>query len=224
MPIGVYPRTEYHRQRISDSLLGKRKNRTQPAWNKGLKIGRLSAETRQRMSIARTGAKNPSWRGGVSQDKQHLRESYRKWVENNRDRRLLTTNRRRVRKMNNGGSHTLEEWQNLKAQYHFTCACCRKSEPEIRLTRDHIVPLSKGGTDDIENIQPLCKPCNSRKYNKIISKYNYMTSEPKAKLKNSKPKPGQKLHHWIAQGGSPRAFNAANKTGQLRASSKQRLK
>ncbi len=35
--------------------------------------------------------------------------------------------------------------------------------------------------------------------------------EPKAKLKNSKPKAGQKLHHFIAQGGKPANFNKVNK-------------
>lgn len=32
-------------------------------------------------------------------------------------------------------------------------------------TADHIVPKSSGGTDDLENLQPACKNCNSAKGN-----------------------------------------------------------
>lgn len=59
------------------------------------------------------------------------------------------------------GNHTLEQWEALKQEFDNKCAFCRKEE---KLTKDHIIPLSENGTDYIDNIQPLCKSCNSRKW------------------------------------------------------------
>jgi 5-methylcytosine-specific restriction endonuclease McrA len=56
----------------------------------------------------------------------------------------------------------------LKAHYNYTCLACHRQEPEIELTIDHIVPLSRGGTNDTSNLQPLCKSCNSGKGERII--------------------------------------------------------
>lgn len=40
---------------------------------------------------------------------------------------------------------------------------CRRCSTADRLTIDHIKPVSRGGTNDISNLQVLCHPCNSRK-------------------------------------------------------------
>ena len=78
---------------------------------------------------------------------------------------------RRTRLKEVGGSHSLGEWETLKAQYNWACPCCGESEPTISLTKDHIVAVSKGGSDNIENIQPLCNPCNRKKFTKETRYY-----------------------------------------------------
>jgi 5-methylcytosine-specific restriction endonuclease McrA len=92
----------------------------------------------------------------------------REYGKANRDKLTLYTNNRRARKLEAKGSHTDEEWQKLKIFYNFKCLRCGKQEPEIKLTRDHVIPLIQGGTDSIDNIQPLCAHCNSKKNYKHI--------------------------------------------------------
>lgn len=92
----------------------------------------------------------------------------REYGKANRDKLTLYTNTRRARKLEAEGSHTDKEWQELKAFYSFKCLRCGQQEPDIKLTRDHIVPLTQGGSDSIDNVQPLCTRCNSKKNNKNI--------------------------------------------------------
>jgi 5-methylcytosine-specific restriction endonuclease McrA len=45
---------------------------------------------------------------------------------------------------------------------------CRHCGKQRFLTLDHIVPVAKGGGDDLSNLQTLCRTCNSRKGAKDI--------------------------------------------------------
>jgi len=130
----------------------------------GKKMSAGAVEKNRKWHLGKTGELSANWQGGHFNEKEYNK----KWVENNYDRKLYLNGRRRVRKIGNGGSHTLGEWETLKAQYNWTCPCCGRKEPDIKLTTDHIIPLDKGGSDNIENIQPLCKSCNCRKHDKVI--------------------------------------------------------
>lgn len=61
--------------------------------------------------------------------------------------------------------HTDREWIELCQRFDFRCVRCGVAES---LTKDHIIPRSQDGADTIDNLQPLCKPCNSQKSDKTI--------------------------------------------------------
>ena len=88
------------------------------------------------------------------------------YESNERSRKLYQTRMNRIN--TNGGSHTLEQWEHLKAAYNYTCNICKKTEPEIKLTKDHIISVKNGGTNDIGNIQPLCRLAIQGKDNYIL--------------------------------------------------------
>lgn len=100
--------------------------------------------------------------------REYDRERSRKRYEENPEQRHSYTHARRAREKQAVGSFKPKEWKALKQKYENKCLCCGKTEPEIKLTPDHVVPISAGGSNDISNIQPLCLPCNLQKATKVI--------------------------------------------------------
>ena len=163
------PRPLSVRKKISKSRKGKMIGKDHPMWRGGRKESRQCLQCEkifvqwiyfnQRYcskscgSKSRTAEKNPAYKDGRSK-----KIGYHAFI----------SARRRTRKKLVGGDHTSEEWESLKIACGYMCLSCERVEPEIKLTEDHIRPISKGGNDNIENIQPLCKSCNSKKMCKII--------------------------------------------------------
>lgn len=50
----------------------------------------------------------------------------------------------------------------------FKCVYCGKSAPDVVLHVDHIVPVSKGGTNEITNLVTACADCNLGKSNRTL--------------------------------------------------------
>jgi len=72
---------------------------------------------------------------------------------------------RRARERQAVGHFTAAEWRALCEAYGGRCLACGQTVP---LTVDHVVPLARGGTNDIGNVQPLCRPDNVRKGTRTI--------------------------------------------------------
>ena len=102
------------------------------------------------------------WR---QENAEKIKAVKRLWLSLNKLRTRVYTENRRVRKLANGGSHTPEQIEELYVKQHQRCAGCNKSIRK-HYEIDHIIPVTRGGSNDISNIQLLCMPCNRTKHNK----------------------------------------------------------
>ncbi len=51
---------------------------------------------------------------------------------------------------------------------NFACQWCGAYAPDVVLEIDHILPRSKGGTDDPFNLRTSCRDCNRGKGARVI--------------------------------------------------------
>lgn len=99
-------------------------------------------------------------------NREGLAEKNRRWQKQNPEKVAAISSRYRARKMGSDGNFTTEEFRRLCEKYGNRCLCCGRDD--VALHADHVVPLTRGGRNDISNIQPLCKSCNSAKATRII--------------------------------------------------------
>lgn len=98
-----------------------------------------------------------------SENKDKVNACQKSWLARNKERGLSRTRKWRARLYNApGGGWIPDEEVRLKKDYCNRCAYCGR---ELPLSMDHVVPLSRGGSNIIENIVPACKSCNSSKKN-----------------------------------------------------------
>lgn len=101
------------------------------------------------------------WRKKIG--RRRINQYMRKWRTTNPESYRAHKTRDHQRRRAAGPLFTTKEWRDLVAKYDYTCLCCGRREPDIRLSADHVIPVTKGGSNEIGNIQPLCKSCNSKK-------------------------------------------------------------
>lgn len=114
----------------------------------------------------RTKEKNKAYQVSYNADywqknKKRLSERFKKYSRENKDYFRAKCAERRALKMA-GGSHTKEDIEEIMSMQGGKCAYC-KSGISKKYHVDHIIPLSKGGSNQRSNLQCLCPSCNMRK-------------------------------------------------------------
>ena len=112
---------------------------------------------------------------------EKAKAAVRDWAKRHPEKIRMYCRNRRALLIGAVGAFTNQQWVALKDKYNRKCLCCGKTELRLSkealvLSPDHILPLSKGGSNNIDNIQPLCHGrykgavggCNEKKGTKTI--------------------------------------------------------
>jgi 5-methylcytosine-specific restriction enzyme A len=168
---------EANRTRIRDKAKRRRQEnrdglraKARAAWS--AKLAAMSPEERQAWRQKEVERKKAYIEAHPERHRENARRASARWREAHPEEAKAVDQAARVRReqrlLVNGGDFTGAEWRALKQTQGFACLACGRKEPEIRLSVDHVVPVSKGGSNDISNIQAICLPCNLRKHAKHI--------------------------------------------------------
>jgi hypothetical protein len=101
---------------------------------------------------------------------EHRSEIYKLWAKANPEKVNENLWKRRARKMNAEGSHTSED---IRRQYQNQGGLCWWCGKDVGDTyhADHVVPLSRGGSDNASNIVISCPSCNQSKHSKLPNEW-----------------------------------------------------
>ena len=86
-------------------------------------------------------------------------ETNRAWRLANPERVNLISRLKKQRRRN-AGVLTAADWQAVLDLYGTDCLACGSDAPP---TIDHVIPIIRGGSNTSDNVQPLCRDCNTRK-------------------------------------------------------------
>jgi hypothetical protein len=103
-------------------------------------------------------------------NKEIYKEKARVWAKAHPEVSRASVHRRNARLKSIEGTFTAQQWNKLVQICGDRCLKCNATNK--KLTIDHVVPISKGGTNWISNIQPLCLSCNSGKRDTAIDYRN----------------------------------------------------
>jgi len=105
-----------------------------------------------------------SKRNYVERNREKVTAAKKKYVEQYPHRVKATLNNNKSRRRLAPGEITDHQWRTILNFYLRSCGICKTPAKQKRLSVDHFIPISKGGSNHWNNIWPLCMPCNMKKH------------------------------------------------------------
>lgn len=93
-------------------------------------------------------------------NRKEVAEKAKLYREKNKVFLLPNRSNQRAKKIGVSGKISMNEWKSALSLTNFMCISC---EDALADTIDHVIPLSLGGTNTYDNIQPMCLRCNLKK-------------------------------------------------------------
>ena len=102
--------------------------------------------------------------------KDQITEYNRRWRAANKEILKAHKRRRRALKLKSEGHHTTEDIEALYASQDGKCCYCG-CDLNGKFHVDHVIPLTRGGSDAADNIAIACAFCNQSKKDKLLSEW-----------------------------------------------------
>jgi len=130
---------------------------------------------RERERVEKKYAYDKAWKKKNVERAIEHRDKYQRSEKGKLTRRNAKHRRRAIEK---AGSCTTTQLNKLVASSMnedglFLCVYCNNYSTLYEV--EHVLPLSRGGLHDIDNIAVACPPCNRRKGNKTVEEFNAST-------------------------------------------------
>ena len=113
------------------------------------------------------GNENPNFKNLNSHLREYHNEWSRKWRKGNSEKIRLINKNTKARRRKAIGTCSQTDLENLWRRQEGKCTACQGCLFHNSSHLDHIIPISKGGTNFVGNLQILCEQCNLRKRNKL---------------------------------------------------------
>jgi hypothetical protein len=93
---------------------------------------------------------------------------------------------RRAREHSALGGYQTWEWISLLVRFNGQCAYC---DAAPAATQDHVIPLTRGGSNFASNLLPACWSCNAMKHDSLLAEWRYRRSGAPALARLTMAKP-----------------------------------